>query len=81
MTNDIAKPAPQCTFMCWPTLDICFDIHADTEEKAMKKLRELTEDTVMSCAEELRKLGGKDGNADFNFITDCEPYIGDEDDK
>ena len=79
MTNDVAKK-PQWTWMCWPTLDICFDIHADTEEEAMEKLRQLTEDIVLDCVEKLRDIGGIDGNADFNFWTGCDPYTGDDDD-
>lgn len=79
MTTD--TPTPQYTWMCWPTLDICFDIHADTEEEAMEKLRELTQDIIRDCYQKLEKLGGKAGNADFNYCTDCDPYIGDGNDN
>lgn len=65
---------PKYTFMCWPTLDVCFDIHADTEDEAMEKLRELTEDIIRDCYQKLEELGGKAGNADFNYITDIDDY-------
>ena len=37
---------PEYTFMCWPTLDMTFDIHADDGEEALKKLHALTDDII-----------------------------------
>lgn len=65
---------PKYTFMCWPTLDVCFDIHADTEDEALDKLRELTEEIINECSAKLTAIGGFDGGADFNYITDIEAY-------
>jgi hypothetical protein len=70
---------PEYTFMCWPTLDTAFDIHADSQEEALEKLGHLTDDIVSECIRKLRDVGGCEGGADFPFITDAEDYKGDED--
>ena len=70
---------PKYTFMCWPTLDMAIDIHADDEEEALEKLRVLTEDIINECCAKLFEIGGLEGGADFNYITDVDDYEEDED--
>jgi hypothetical protein len=65
---------PKYTFMCWPTLDMCFDIHADSEDEALEKLGDLTKEIISDCCIKLFAIGAYAGNADFNYITDCESY-------
>lgn len=61
---------PKYTFMCWPTLDMTFDIHADDGEEALEKLHALTDDIINECCAKLFAIGGLEGGADFPYITD-----------
>ena len=70
---------PEYTFTCWPTLDMAFDIHADSQEEALKILGRLTDDIVNECCRKLNAIGGCEGGADSPFITDVDDYEGDED--
>lgn len=70
---------PEYTFMCWPTLDMTFDIHANDGEEALKKLHALTDDIINECCAKLTAIGGIQGGADLPYITDIDDYEEDED--
>lgn len=70
---------PKYTFMCWPTLDMAIDIHADDEEEALEKLRVLTEKIINECCSKLFDIGGRECGCDFPYITDSWDYEEDED--
>ena len=67
---------PEYTFMCWPTLDMTFDIHADDGEEALKNLVEAVQsgeldDTIERFAN--GEAGEVNGPGDGSGVDDKVP--------
>ena len=55
---------------CWPTLDVCIDIKAGTEETALEIMYDRIEKIRGAFIDELYDLGFREGGADFDYTTD-----------
>ena len=51
-----------------------YKVMADSEDEALEKLHDLTKEIISDCCIKLFAIGAYAGNADFNYITDCESY-------
>jgi|DEB0MinimDraft_6_1074348.scaffolds.fasta_scaffold121889_3 hypothetical protein len=69
---------PKYTFRCMPTLDMFIDIHANSHDEALEKLRKISEEIINDCCSELYDKGLRECGSDFDFITDAWEYEEDE---
>lgn len=57
-------------YRVFPTLDMYFDIQANTEDEAIAKVDELAKAIIDECASKLSALGFLEGGCDSTYITD-----------
>ena len=70
---------PKYTFTCVPTLDMSFDIHANSEQEASEILYQLTSEIVYECTSKLAMIGGGElGVGEYGYIQDVNEYEEDE---